>query len=170
MTESAHDRIGDIARIRGILAELENGTRSPRAEEHFVPTPGMLDIDHILPDKWYEHWDLNGEMVTAHEASQASLATLFGNDDTPRQTLIARRERLKATMGNLTLAHYGINRSAQNSAFEIKRQLFFAESNLHLNRSLMVAPVWNEDAIEKRGRDLFEIARTIWKGPSQPPA
>jgi hypothetical protein len=170
MTESAHDRIGDISRIRGILAEVENGMRSPRAEEHFVPTPGMLDIDHILPDKWYEHWDLNGEMVTAHEASQASLATLFGNDDTPRQTLIARRERLKATMGNLTLAHYGINRSAQNSAFEIKRQLFFAESNLHLNRSLMVAPVWNEDAIEKRGRDLFEIARTIWKGPSQPPA
>ena len=92
---------------------------------------------------------------------------LFGNEEVPRQPLILQRERLKATMGNLTLAHYGINRSAQNSAFETKRRLFFAESNLHLNRSLMVAVAWNEDAIEKRGRDLFEIARTIWKGPSQ---
>lgn len=69
-------------------------------------------------------------------------------------------------MGNLTLAHYGINRSAQNSEFGIKRKPFFAESNLHLNRMLMLADVWNEDAIEKRGRDMFEIARTIWKGPS----
>jgi hypothetical protein len=94
----------------------------------------------------------------------------MGNDNIPRQALIARRERLKATMGNLTLAHYGINRSAQNSAFQTKRQLFFAESNLHLNRSLMVAPIWNEDEIEKRGRDLFEIARIIWKGPSRPAA
>lgn len=166
MTESVHDRIGDIARIRGMLAELENGMRSPRAEELFIPSPGTLDIDHILPDKWYERWELDGEKVTAQEASQASLATFFGKEGAPRQMLIARRERLKATMGNLTLAHYGINRSAQNSAFESKRKLFFAESNLHLNRSLMVAEVWNEDGIEKRGRDLFEIARTIWKGPS----
>jgi hypothetical protein len=36
---------------------------------------------------------------------------------------------LKATLGNLTLVHYGINRSAQNSDFETRRKLLFAESN-----------------------------------------
>ena len=40
--------------------------------------------------------------------------------------------------------HYGVNRSAQNREFEEKRKKLFAESNLHLNRELMVATSWNE--------------------------
>lgn len=78
-----------------------------------------------------------------------------------------KRERLKQTFGNLTLVHYGVNRSLQNSAFVAKREKFFAESNLHLNRSLMRAETWDEQSIEVRGRLLFEVARQIWKGPMQ---
>ena len=65
--------------------------RSPRAEELFIPAAGTLDIDHILPDKGYEHWDLNGETVTAQEASQASRASFFGEESAPRQAVMGAR-------------------------------------------------------------------------------
>jgi hypothetical protein len=167
MTESAHARLGDIGRIRTIFSEIENGLRSPRAEEPFVMPQGLLDVDHIMPDKWYEHWPLGGEPVTAEEAGAASLAALFGEKQTPRGEAISKRERLKATFGNLTLVHYGINRSLQHGPFNAKRETLFAESNLHLNRDLMRADHWDEETITQRGRALFEIANRIWRGPER---
>jgi hypothetical protein len=166
LTESAHSRMGDVGRISAMLVELENSMRSPHAEEPFVPGPGMLDVDHILPEKWYAHWPLDGAPIAQEEASQAFLADLGIGESSSRQEAILRRERLKATFGDLTLAHYGINRSAQHDGFETKRKLFFAESNLHLNRVLMLASAWDDLAIEERGQDLFEIARKLWKGPT----
>jgi Protein of unknown function (DUF1524) len=54
-------------------------------------------------------------------------------------------------LGNLTLVHYGVNRSLQNSAFEAKRKALFEHSNLHLNRQLMQLAGWDEAAIAVRG-------------------
>jgi hypothetical protein len=59
-----------------------------------------------------------------------------------------------------------VNRSLQSGPFPEKRERLFAESNLHLNRGLMRASVWDEAAIETRGRELFEIARQRWPGPA----
>lgn len=56
LNDPVHTRLGDIGRIRMVLAEIENGMRSPRSEESFSLPPGLLDVDHILPDRWYEHW------------------------------------------------------------------------------------------------------------------
>lgn len=167
MNESTHARLGDIGRIRTILSEIENGLRSPRTEEPFVMPQGMLDVDHIMPDKWYEHWRLGDETVTAEQAAATSLASLFGEQQTPLGEAISKREKLKATFGNLTLVHYGINRSLQHGPFNAKRETFFAESNLHLNRDLMRADHWDEEAIMQRGRALFEIANRIWRGPDR---
>lgn len=148
-----------------MLAEIENGMRSPRAEEPFSLPQGLLDVDHIMPDRWYENWPLDGEPVTPEEASAVSLATLFGEQQTPRAEAIVRRERMKATFGNLTLVHYGINRSLQHGAFTAKRNAFFRESNLHLNRSLMQLDGWDEEAITRRGRAMFDVALRIWPRP-----
>jgi hypothetical protein len=149
-----------------VLGELENGLRSARSEEPFVPTVGTLDVDHILPDKWYSNWKLDGETITAKDASNAFLATIGPDKPDPRVDAINRREKLKATMGNLTLVHYGINRSVQNGPFAEKRERLFAESNLHLNRALMRVESWDEAAIEKRGNELFDLARVIWRSPA----
>jgi hypothetical protein len=167
LLEPAHERFGDVAKIRMVLGELENALRSERSEEPFVAAVGALDVDHILPDKWYAHWKLNDETITVQEASNALLATIGLEKPAPHLEAIGRRERLKATIGNLTLVHYGINRSLQNGPFAEKRERLFAESNLHLNRALMRAESWDEAAIEKRGSDLFEEARVIWRGPSR---
>jgi hypothetical protein len=165
LTEPMHRNLGEPARVRAVLTEIENGMRSTRSEEPFVPVLGTLDVDHILPDKWYEHWPLLGEAVSSEEASQAFLARLGLDKENPRFEAIERRDRLKATLGNLTLVHYGINRSLQNGPFTQKRERLFAESNLHLNRELMRATSWDEASIETRGTELFEIARRVWPSP-----
>jgi hypothetical protein len=95
----------------------------------------------------------------------SSLVMIGMEKPDPRIEAINRREKLKATIGNLTLVHYGINRSLQNGPFAEKRERLFAESNLHLNRRLMRAEFWDEAAIEERGSDLFGVARAIWRGP-----
>ena len=103
LTAPVHARLGDVARIRAILTELENGMRTPQSEEPFVPNVGTLDIDHILPDKWYEHWPLNDETINAAEAAMARLDLFDEAKRSPRLEAIVRREDLKATFGNLTL-------------------------------------------------------------------
>ncbi|MGB8683492.1 MAG: DUF262 domain-containing protein [Candidatus Binatus sp.] len=166
LTAPVHSRLGEIARIRAVLTELENGLRSARSEEPFVAVNDTLDVDHILPDKWYEHWLLEGTSVSEEEASRCAFATLIG-DVPPRIKAILRREELKATWGNLTMAHYGVNRSLQHCPFNKKREAFYAESNLQLNRILMRSAEWTEKEIETRGEALFAVARRIWPGPVQ---
>jgi Protein of unknown function DUF262/Protein of unknown function (DUF1524) len=167
LNERAISRFGDVARVRAMLVEIENAIRTERTEEPFVPSAGSLDVDHVLPDKWYEHWDLNGAHITPQEASAAVMESLTNAEPSEHSAAIMRREKLKDTFGNLTLVHYGVNRSLQHCPFAQKRDRLFAESNLHLNRKLMIASNWDEATILERGNQLFEIARHIWRGPEE---
>ena len=128
LNKSAHRNLGEVARVRAVLTELENGMRTPRTEEPFIATLGTLDVDHILPDKWYEHWELQDQTVTPEEASRAFLASLGVEKKSEQTEAILRREKLKTTMGNLTLVHYGVNRSLQHGPFSDKRERLFAKS------------------------------------------
>jgi Protein of unknown function (DUF1524) len=90
---------------------------------------------------------------------------LSGERLSDRHLAIRRREESKTTIGNLTLVHYGINRGLQNCEFLTKRGKFFEESNLHLNRSLMLLDKWDEDTIATRAQMLFDVAVRFWGGP-----
>jgi len=90
---------------------------------------------------------------------------LSGERLSDRQLAIRRREEKRATIGNLTLAHYGVNRGRHNREFLIKREKFFEVSNLHLNRSLMRLDKWDEDAIATRAQTMFDVAVRLWGGP-----
>ena len=156
----------DPARTKSMLAELEEGMRSAKTEEPHLLAVAALDIDHILPTSWFEHWPLpDGAQTTATEA-QALSSTFFSDQPlSERHAAIRRREMAKTRFGNLTLLHYGVNRGLQNHGFTKKREAFFAHSNLHLNRQLMVMSAWNEDEIDRRGRDMFDVATQVWRGP-----
>jgi hypothetical protein len=167
MNAPVHNRLGDIGRIRTCLAQIENGMRSRRTEEAFTLPEGLLDVDHIMPDRWYDHWPLAGKPVMKEEADAAALSSLFGETQSARAAAISQREKLKATFGNLTLVHYGVNRSLQHAAFPSKRTALFRESNLHLNRELMQLEQWDEDGITQRGRTMFDVALRIWPGPER---
>jgi hypothetical protein len=166
LTAQAYPSRLDAPRVKSVLAELEIGLRSERSEE---PLPGgleNLDVDHILPTSWFEFWSLpDGSKATASEAKEVSLAFLLGTPASEKLDAIGRRENAKATIGNLTLLHYGVNRSLQNREFAVKREKLFQESNLHLNRVLMRREHWDEAGIADRGQALFNVAVKLWRGP-----
>lgn len=156
----------DPRRTRWILAQLERGLRSKRTEEPVPIALDQLDVDHVLPSSWYEHWPIGlNDLVNADEAQQLANVGIDEKLLPPRSAAIRRREHLKTTLGNLTLLHYGVNRGLQNRAMSEKGPALFASSNLHLNRSLMTRTTWSESDIEERGRILFEVATRLWKGP-----
>lgn len=120
--------------IKAVLTEIENGMRSARSEEPLAGNLENLDVDHILPTSWFEYWKLpDGTKVEEPEANGLRLALLTGEELSDRQKAILKRQDAKATIGNLTLAHYGINRGLQNCGFALKREKLFEELNLHLN-------------------------------------
>jgi hypothetical protein len=157
----------DAPRCKSLLAEIEVRLRSPRSEE---PLPGgleNLDIDHIMPTSWFEHWPLPDESTAEFsEATDVNSLMLIESQLSERQQAIYRREVAKTTIGNLTLLHYGVNRSLQNREFSVKREKLFAESNLHLNRPLMRLETWAETNIAARGGALFDVAVKLWVGPT----
>jgi hypothetical protein len=148
-----------------MLVEIENGLRRPRSEEAFSGAIGQLDVDHIMPRNWYSHWPLNNEKISYSEALDAYQQSMITDNLSDRKAAILRRERLKETFGNLTLANLSTNRGSGNREFSVKRDEFFENSTLHLNRQLLKLENWDESQIEARGKDLFEVARKIWPYP-----
>lgn len=156
----------DAAKLRAIFHRLETAMRSEKSEEKVPLAFDTLDIDHILPQTWHTCWPLpDGTSATATDIGQARILQYAPDSLDERFTLIVERERAVSRIGNLTLVHYGVNRSLQNHAYDRKRQALFEHSNLRLNRVLMTRQYWDEAAIAKRGGELFEIARLIWAGP-----
>ncbi|MGC2221462.1 MAG: DUF262 domain-containing HNH endonuclease family protein [Methylocella sp.] len=161
-----YPKVLTAAEMRSILVELENALRTERTEEPVAPSLGNLDIDHMLPTDWSEHWPLpEGTKVTQAEVLLADLTSPTDPKIRPKDAAILARQALVQTIGNLTLLHYGTNRAAQNRAFEKKRELFLAHSNLHLNRNMLTATTWNESAIQLRAESLYQAALRVWPGP-----
>jgi len=140
------------ARLRMVLEALEEALRTGKAEERHV-VRGRLTIEHVLPQSWREHWPL--EIV---------------DDPEEHHRRIVRRERLKHTIGNLTLVTGKLNPALSNGSWEKKQQGFQDHSTLHLNKRLLGtwggAP-FTEPKIEERGTQLAQLACTVWPVPPE---
>lgn len=157
----------DATKLRALFLLLETEIRSAKTEEPAPLSLNDVDIDHILPQSWFAHWSLADEThATNDEAVAAETLRLLAESDDPRGAAILARQDAIARIGNLTMIHYGVNRSLQNHAFDAKRKAFFEHSNLQLNRALMTLPDWCESRIDERGAMLFQAALKIWPGPS----
>lgn len=159
----------DSAKMRGMLADLERGLRSTsHPEEAFVGGLDLLDVDHILPQSWYAHWPLsNGSNATWEEASEVELISRSGFPLNERQQMIARRDAAYRNLGNLTLLNLSVNRQAQHYAFNEKRDLLIANTNLRLNIPLIGRADWDEASIAERGQQLTNLALSLWPGPRE---
>jgi uncharacterized protein with ParB-like and HNH nuclease domain/predicted transport protein len=69
------------------------------------------------------------------------------------------------TIGNLTLTGY--NSELSDRPFNEKRDINggFADSPLHLNKSLATLDTWNEEEIKKRAEELSKAAVEVWPIP-----
>jgi hypothetical protein len=157
----------DAAKLRAMFHRLETVMRSEKTEESVPLSLDSLDIDHIMPQSWYAYWPLmDGTAVTNNEASSADILRFATTGLDTRMESIINRESHVPRIGNLTMVHYGVNRSLQNHAFEAKLQAFFDHSHLQLNRALTKSSKWDEESIHERAGELFNFAREIWRGPN----
>src|SRR3546814_4578824 len=112
-----------------------------------------LDIDHIMPRSWYEHWPLpNGVKATAGDAQTVINSELIGVPLSDHLSAVSRRMKAIPTLGNLTLLNLSVNREAQNKALPTKKDLLIKNTNLSLNVRLVPEASWDGEAIAKIGR------------------
>ena len=128
-----------------------------------IPDLFNLDIDHILPRSWYEHWTLqDGSKATFAESQAAEQQELVGSTLSNHYQAIRRRAKAIPTLGNLTLLNLSVNREAQNKNFPTKKRLLIANTVLSINGDLMVGEAWDEDAIAVRSKRLAEAATQLY--------
>lgn len=110
-----------------------------------------LTVEHVLPQKWRQHWP-------APAASPSP-------DETPEE----RRARLLHTFGNLTLLTQALNTKNKNDTYALKRELITQQSALRLNLYFRDVEEWGEEQILERGRRLLEVALELWRFPEGAP-
>lgn len=108
----------------------------------------VLQIEHILPRTWRNHWPV---------VAPDSAARILSEQE---------RERATNRIGNLTLVTGNLNRPMSNGPWADKRAALEEHSNLRLNAGLKSVEVWDEDAIAARAKDLAQVACRVWPRPT----
>lgn len=128
-------------RVRFLLENLERAMHGSKTEQ----IVGKLQIEHLLPQGWLQHWPLPGV-----------------DDDVTESSF---RNRALHTIGNLTLVTSSLNPAISNGSWSKKQKQILKHSALNLNRELSEADLWDEPSIESRARELFKTARRLWAFP-----
>ena len=139
-------------RLRIVLEALEEALRTGKAEEPYI-AKGNLTIEHILPQNWRENWPL-----------------VIVSDPEEHHRRIGERDRIKHTIGNLTLVTNKLNPALSNGPWEEKQDGLMDHSTLYLNKQLLKK--WGgkpfiEKEIRERGKELAAMACKVWPKPSR---
>ena len=146
LDQPMYGRVG-VPKIRMILLALEEKRHEEDPYTQALSLKGdKLTIEHILPRSWRENWMLP--------------------DSEDREIHEVRRDRLVDTLGNLTLLTGRLNAHVSNGPWEVKRAKLKEHPGLYLNQELAELECWSDDAIEVRGRRLFEDVLRIWPRPT----
>lgn len=155
-----YDAYGKISsqKMRYILKCIEESMRT-KFDEVTVATSN-LSIEHVLPQKWAEHWPLKTGKQVSHESVWEAINQGIELDDETK-SLMQERQRAVNTLGNLTLVTQALNPSISNGAWE-KKRIRLGESLLALNRDISKVEDWNEVAIKDRAATLAKHINQIW--------
>ncbi|MEJ2866369.1 DUF262 domain-containing protein [Actinomycetospora sp. OC33-EN08] len=134
-------------RLRLVLGAIERHWRT--AWHGDVSLPDRLDIEHVMPRRWRNHWAQD----VASDPDRA-----------------ARRDRLVDTLGNLTLVTRRLNASLSNRAWHGtearpgKYSLLQRFNLFVLNKALLDghADDWTDDDIVARSHDLASAVVEMW--------
>jgi hypothetical protein len=154
VTKPAYENV-PRPRLRYIFRELEFGSRDKYDEVEGLKSG--LEIEHILPQTWYEHWPLP-------DGSKAPPDLIYGLSDEQR-ALVERRQDLMHTLGNLTLLTKPANLDVLNYPFDPDKKARLRASLLRINQDVAAEPKWDEEAIVRRAQRLADLASKIWPAP-----
>ncbi len=158
LTRQAYGELNN-AKLVHILRRISDEYLTNKNEKITIDCP--LTVEHILPQTWIENWPLpSGETgLTLTELYEA-------RSDDPRAVATKRRHTVLQTIGNLTILTLALNSSVSNSAWSVKKPELLNASLLAINQQLHGYASWDEEAIEKRAKDLLERAIKVWPAPN----
>jgi hypothetical protein len=120
-------------------------------------------VEHLLPKSWYAHWPLADGSKATEEDAQLALAA---NEDQLQQQSrlrdILKRERLKNTIGNLTILNSGLNEELRNSKWSVKRAAILEHTQLRMNFDLAALADWTDDEVVNRSKRIARIVVDEW--------
>jgi hypothetical protein len=149
--------------LRLILERLELSLRNKKTEKMEIEP--NLQIEHVMPQKWAEHWPLQGRMVPEAVALFPYMAEQEQNQEFKDLIEpIRQRNSIVHMLGNLTLANRHLNPAANNAAFTTKLEEY-RNSVLRLNRYFSKCEIWDETSIATRSKLLGEAICAIWPRP-----
>jgi uncharacterized protein with ParB-like and HNH nuclease domain len=146
-----------------ILRMIEDKIRSSKSE---TITINQASVEHIMPQKWSEHYKLDGQSV----ASEMAVNWFFSYDNEKNakwneiKDKVIRRNALIQTIGNLTIVTQPLNSASSNGPFSSKK-VELLHSSLMLNRYFHDMYNWEENAIIERAKYLLQYALKIWHYP-----
>lgn len=131
---------GNSSRQRMVLHGIEIGMRTGMSES--LVDNGELTVEHLIPQKWEENWQIPEATPEAIELRNAAVKEI----------------------GNLTLITGKLNSSASNGPWEEKREALSEHSTLMLNKKLLESSwdAWTEADIRNRSRTLADIFLSVW--------
>ena len=153
----AYSRLNNPKMVH-ILRRLSNSYLNNKHER--LSIDDSVTIEHLLPQGWIEHWPL------ASGAKGLAGSALWAED--ADQEVAAGTKKRNATLhtfGNLTILTQALNSTVRNSPWSVKKPEIMRSSLLPLNQMLHDFDSWDESTIDRRGRELFSHAKTIWPGP-----
>jgi len=98
-----------------------------------------FSVEHIMPKNWVKHWNNLPDGVT---------------DDLRKHKLL--------TLGNLTLVKGKLNSSMRDSGWNNKKRTLFKFSTLRQTTDYLNNEEWNEEVINNRQENLYELALKMW--------
>ncbi len=135
-------------RIRLLLGSIDAQMRvENKKTETAVFDYETLQIEHLMPRAWAEHWPLPNDACLG-EADRALAA--------------AERHAVVHRIGNLTLVTPTFNQAVSNGAWTLKRPELSAQSALQLNGPVASQHTWDEATIAARASDLAAMACRVW--------
>ncbi len=128
-------------RCNYLLRKLENSERREPISVANCTIEHVMPQNSDLPEEWQQELGENWQEI---------------------------QEKYLHTIGNLTLIGKRDNPALSDLPFNKKQCINggFCESPLHLNKSLVHAKQWNENAIKKRAEELAQKALKIWLYPN----
>lgn len=149
-TLTEHKSFGRISRAR-IVFLLERLEARMRRDSEQPALPLSLQIEHVMPQRWEQHWPLDG--VSALDQ------------------LGERQERDKVVhfLGNLTLVTPEYNQKVTNRGWGLKKEELDKNTVLFLNKDVVAqgGDSWAVDDIQERSERLAQLAVEIWPGPDK---
>jgi uncharacterized protein with ParB-like and HNH nuclease domain len=139
-----------------VFVRLNQTFMSSKSEEVTFSEPPT--IEHIMPQNWIPNWPLPDGSKGLDDFELFDVP-----ENEPGANATRKRERALQTLGNLTILSTALNTAQSNLAWHLKCPEMMKHSLLPINQTLWGTTVWDEEAILKRGEELFERALEIWE-------